>query len=839
MSVFESVTPTTVAKVLGLQLDRSHRTICPVGDPTKRNNLALLDRGFACHLHGKKGGWVDLAKHLGWDAAAFAKELERASMGGLTPAGLCRAAGDTKSQKPLVKAEKIWKQSVAIDGTPAASYLKSRGIDPTSVSDDQIRFRKDADRPAMVARVTDSAGKLVAVQCTYLSNEGRKDGKNPPRKSLGRVSGSAVRFGALRASSPLVLTEGVEDALAISTLTDGAVWATLGTSGLKGLKLPDIGGMSELVIFADHDRAGLEAAEELAAKAVGHGHSVRLAKSPLEGEDPNDVLMRGGVNETQECLAQSVPRSRRSGNRLDGALAALSAAENTEAVRTALVSLNEALGNQDRLTRELTREKALLLLRKAGIQSPARVFDAAVQAPNEEAGEARKRTMAFDEIVPAADSQNGHNLLESVRAEITRYVAFPTEHAATVATLWVVYSHAFNMFSKAAYLQVASAEKGCGKTTLLTVLSKLAPKSLFTSNISPAALFRVIERYQPTLFIDEADTFLAINEELRGVLNGGHTREGAFVLRVEGDQHDPVRFSTWAPKVLAGIGSLPEATESRCHRITLLRRSHAQQIERLRGNPDEEARFSALRSRIVRWVNDAEEDLQEAAYRDWTGMLNRAGDLWDPLLAIAAIADWSERASKAAEAFAAENYEEERTALLLADIMTCFGVEERLASAELVQRLKDLPDRPWSSLGRNGTGITMPILANWLRNCGIPTNRTLRIAGKPCKGYERHRFDEAFRSFSPPESSPQADEPLTQRAPTPSQSVTRLQPNDVGGFPQTRSVTSATPVTEANHSKLNEDGSCNRVTGISGWSSQTPATEKDTEIDYGWNELEI
>jgi hypothetical protein len=47
------------------------------------------------------------------------------------------------------------------------------------------------------------------------------------------------------------------------------------------------------------------------------------------------------------------------------------------------------------------------------------------------------------------------------------------------------------------------------------------------SNISSPAFFRVIEEMRPTLMIDEADTVLHRNDELRGILNSGYKRKTA------------------------------------------------------------------------------------------------------------------------------------------------------------------------------------------------------------------------------------------------------------------------------------------------------------------------
>src|SRR4029453_223767 len=112
----------------------------------------------------------------------------------------------------------------------------------------------------------------------------------------------------------------------------------------------------------------------------------------------------------------------------------------------------------------------------------------------------------------------------------------------------------------------------CGKTVLLIVLGALVPRRMFAANVTPAVLFRTIEKFSPTLLIDEADTFIRDNDELRGVLNSGHTRTTATVIRAVGDDHDPRAFSTWCPKAIALIGSLPGTLSDRSIEIGMRRR---------------------------------------------------------------------------------------------------------------------------------------------------------------------------------------------------------------------------------------------------------------------------
>ena len=119
---------------------------------------------------------------------------------------------------------------------------------------------------------------------------------------------------------------------------------------------------------------------------------------------------------------------------------------------------------------------------------------------------------------------------------------------------------------------------------MIVVPRHLCRAPLLSGNITPAALFRAIEAWKPTLLIDEADTFAKMNDELRGILNAGHTRDTAFVVRAEGDANEPRLFSTWAPKVVAAIGRLPDTIEDRAIRIVPRRASRraTQQAGRVR-----------------------------------------------------------------------------------------------------------------------------------------------------------------------------------------------------------------------------------------------------------------
>ena len=173
------------------------------------------------------------------------------------------------------------------------------------------------------------------------------------------------------------------------------------------------------------------------------------------------------------------------------------------------------------------------------------VLDATVKAARSEDGDTKGqgRPLEFPVIEPWHESVSGADLLDDICKAVKRYLVLP-EGGPEIVALWTVHTHAVECFAHSPRLAITSPEKGCGKTTLLDVLAELVARPLPTSNATPAAIFRIIEKVKPTLLIDEGDTFLKDNQELRGVLNAGH-RRGGQITRTVGDDHEPRGFSTW------------------------------------------------------------------------------------------------------------------------------------------------------------------------------------------------------------------------------------------------------------------------------------------------------
>jgi putative DNA primase/helicase len=146
--------------------------------------------------------------------------------------------------------------------------------------------------PAMVAMVTNPAGKHVATHRTFLAEDGSgKANVSKPRKVVGRYGhGPTIR---ITPPAPVMgIAEGIETALAAGRLFRMPVWSVICANGIETFEAPRV--VQHLVIFADHDRhgKGQRAAEQLRAN-LSITTEIRMPEQP--GTDWNDVLMSGAA----------------------------------------------------------------------------------------------------------------------------------------------------------------------------------------------------------------------------------------------------------------------------------------------------------------------------------------------------------------------------------------------------------------------------------------------------------------------------------------------------------------------------------------------------------------
>jgi putative DNA primase/helicase len=400
--------------------------------------------------------------------------------------------------------------------------------------------------------------------------------------------------------------------------------------------------------------------------------------------------------------------------------------------------------------------------KRLGVRAGA--LDKAVSGTRTERQQGAGKAAMFPEVEPWPDPVDLAALLDEIRDTIRRFIICDSS-TAIAATLWAAFTWCINHVQVAPLLVITAPEMKCGKSQLLDVVGRLSCHPLVASNISAPAVFRVIEAHCPTLLIDEADSFMKDNEELRGVLNSGHTRQSAYVIRTVGDDHEPRQFSTWGAKAISGIGHLAGTLMDRAIVLPLRRKLSTEKCSRLRHT--DPGTFTRLASMLARFAEDAGPSIGQARPNLPEELNDRAQDNWEPLLAIADLAggEWPTLSRAAALNLSGSEHEPVSTATeLLSDIQEIFTIKkvEQIATAELLTALIADDLKPWGSYSY-GKPITPRQLSKRLNEFGIGSrNIKFHDSGNVVlKGYQLDQFKDVFERYLAPSTLSNSPLPAT------------------------------------------------------------------------------
>ncbi|MFZ1109504.1 MAG: DUF3987 domain-containing protein [Rhodomicrobium sp.] len=209
--------------------------------------------------------------------------------GGVTPPA-AEGAGNSEY------AQRIWRESRPAAGTLAEVYLGAvRGLQPGDALEalgfHHGLYHSEAKQhlPAMVAPVYRPGGaEPCAVHITYLNHDGAKASVEPARRMLGPVKGGAVWLCGPDDDGPLIITEGIEKAIACRHASGFQVWVALSASLMPVMELP--AAAQSITICADRGAAGEAAAEKAAARWAAEGCEIRICFPPTDGKDWDECL---------------------------------------------------------------------------------------------------------------------------------------------------------------------------------------------------------------------------------------------------------------------------------------------------------------------------------------------------------------------------------------------------------------------------------------------------------------------------------------------------------------------------------------------------------------------
>jgi putative DNA primase/helicase len=245
------------------------------------------------------------------------------------------------------------------------------------------------------------------------------------------------------------------------------------------------------------------------------------------------------------------------------------------------------------------------------------------------------------------------------------------------------------------------------------------------------------------------------------VINAGHTRRTACVIRCVGDDSEPAIFSTWCPKLLAMIGTPADTLIDRSLVVALERKAPGETVDRLRAEHAHQG-FADLRRQIRRWADDHLDAMRTADPAMPSGLHDRAADNWRALVAIAHLAGgaWPTLVEQAAVALSGGDRDDDSLAeQLLADLHTIFhdpatvfesGPRALLSTARVTELLVALDSRPWATYNtKTGKPVTQYQVARLLKRFGVRSVKA-KIEAKPTNCYDRTDLEPAWNRYGPP-----------------------------------------------------------------------------------------
>jgi putative DNA primase/helicase len=194
----------------------------------------------------------------------------------------------------------VWEQTVPlVPGDPVTFYLKRRGFGGLWPLPACLRFHRalpywhDGEKlgtfPSMVGPIVAPDGRTVALHRTYLAADGHKADVPTVRKltgAAGPLGGACVPLHK-PARGCIGIAEGIETALAARLASGVPTVAAYCAGNLAAWRWPT--GVQRVVIFADNDNAGREAANALRARVIRAGLQANVMTPTDAGSDWCDV----------------------------------------------------------------------------------------------------------------------------------------------------------------------------------------------------------------------------------------------------------------------------------------------------------------------------------------------------------------------------------------------------------------------------------------------------------------------------------------------------------------------------------------------------------------------
>lgn len=266
------------------------------------------------------------------------------------------------------------------------------------------------------------------------------------------------------------------------------------------------------------------------------------------------------------------------------------------------------------------------------------------------------------------EGPTGKETFDAVKGVWDHYLSVADERFRNLNPLWDIGTYFVSIWKAYPYMEHVSLKPGTGKSKALKLSSLIAFNGRFLVSATAPTLFRLVERNEPALCLDEVERLVmgggkkaTETSELVELINSGYSR-GATVPRWEtgpDGKYHLVESSVFCPKRIAGLKALDRLQATRSRAIRQVHLPAAKDDERGDREPDElSGPFQKLRDLCYLFALSKAEEAWHL-YQDSGPFCmakefkldNRAWQIWKPLLVTAKLIgdDLYQEVGKAAE----------------------------------------------------------------------------------------------------------------------------------------------------------------------------------------------
>ncbi|MCM1565129.1 MAG: DUF3631 domain-containing protein [Dehalobacter sp. 4CP] len=249
--------------------------------------------------------------------------------------------------------------------------------------------------------------------------------------------------------------------------------------------------------------------------------------------------------------------------------------------------------------------------------------------------------------------ENSINILEcfnNIISHMKKYVVFEDNRIFTILTLWVIGTYFYKIFRYYPYIWL-NADKGSGKTRVMEVILPLAFNAVMAVNHSEASVFRLVDVDGATLLIDEFEKLKKDNQQgIMTLLNSGFNAEASVIRNDrQGDSFKPTPFSSYSPKVFAGIDDISDVLMDRCIKIKIFKKPKGINIDRYKLDNETQEFLRELRDELyicgLQYADSIKRIYDSNLIRLPNELSDREKDIWEVLFSIANFIDSKHKTS--------------------------------------------------------------------------------------------------------------------------------------------------------------------------------------------------